>query len=298
MINLNKNDKNVLGKIKTLPVWLVLPAFLLLLVRCNGKRVIYTPRGYDITKGEKYNLGTKLNEISGICWINDTLMLANNDESGKIFAIPLNDMSNLEYRNIRFSEKADYEDIVKVDSAIYILVSTGKIIKVTNYQDESAIRATEVAVLPGSENEFETLYYDKDINSLIMLCKDCHKEKNRVRSAYRFDLKENKLIDTPYYQIDMNRVRKVRDDNEAIFRPSAAAINPIDNKVYIVSPLGNLMVVTDKKGKVEQAFKISGLDFPQPEGITFAANGDMYISNEIGDEAAATLWKFTYRKPK
>jgi hypothetical protein len=53
-------------------------------------------------------------------------------------------------------------------------------------------------------------------------------------------------------------------------------------------------VVTDKKGKIEQAFHISGIMFPQPEGITFASNGDMFISNEIATEQAATLLKFRY----
>ena len=57
------------------------------------------------------------------------------------------------------------------------------------------------------------------------------------------------------------------------------------------------MVVINKKGKVEQAFGISGIVFPQPEGITFADNGDMYISNEIGSEQAATLLKFKYKAP-
>ncbi|HEX6192899.1 MAG TPA: hypothetical protein VFZ42_11080, partial [Chitinophagaceae bacterium] len=86
MINLNKNDKNVLGKIKTLPVWMLLLLFLVIAACELKKRVTYTPRGYDITKPESIKLGTKLDEISGICWINDSLILANNDEAGRIFA--------------------------------------------------------------------------------------------------------------------------------------------------------------------------------------------------------------------
>ena len=88
MINLDKNKKNVIGKIKTLPVWLILLLFSVI-VACELKKVTYTPRGYDITKPENIKLGTKLDEISGICWINDSLILANNDESGRIFAIDL-----------------------------------------------------------------------------------------------------------------------------------------------------------------------------------------------------------------
>jgi hypothetical protein len=297
MINLDKNAKNGEAKIKTLPVWIILPFALLLLAGCESKRVIYTPTGYDITEPVKHELGTKLSEISGISWINDTLMLANNDEAGKIFAINLADFSP-EYRNVKFGPKEDYEDIVKVGSAIYILISTGKVVRVTNYNNEDSIRSETVAELPGKENEFESLYYDKEVNSLVMLCKNCHKEKDKIRSAYRFDLQTNTLIDTPYYKIDMDAIRKKLNDSGAEFRPSAASVNPMDNKVYIVSSIGSTMAVINKKGKVEQAFKISRILFPQPEGITFADNGDMFISNEAAADPSATLLQFPYKKPK
>jgi SdiA-regulated len=297
MINLDKNMNNAEAKIKTLPVWMLLSLGLLLLAGCESKRVIYTPTGYDITHPDPHDLGTKLNEISGICWINDSLMLANNDEAGKIFAINLSNLNDFEYRNVKFGAKEDYEDIVKVDASIYLLISTGEIVKVTNYNKEESVQSTVVAKLEGKENEFESLYYDKEINSLIMLCKKCHKEKDKFRSAFRFDLQTNTLIDTPYYQIDMDIIRKKMDDSRAEFRPSAAAVNPMDNKIYIVSSIGRLMVVINKKGKVEQAFGISSTMFPQPEGIAFAENGDMYISNEVGAESRATLLRFPYKKP-
>lgn len=289
----------MIGNIKTLPSIISGILFLILLISCDGKRIRYTPRGYNITKPQTMNLGTRLDEISGICWVNDSIILANNDESGRIFAINIKEPSNSDYTNVKFGEKDDYEDIVKVDSAIYLLIATGKIVRVMNYLDEANIQAQTVAELPGIENEFESLYYDKDINSLIMVCKDCHREKNKIRSAYRYDLSSNKLIDSPYYQIQMDQIRKITDDAEADFRPSAASINPMDKKVYLVSSIGKLMVVINAKtGKVEQAFGISALLFPQPEGITFSDKGDMFISNEIASEQAATLHKFVYTKPQ
>ena len=288
----------ITGRAKFYLASMVVVAGLLMATGCfKTKRVVYTPHGYDITKPKKYDLGSKLDEISGICWVNDTLMLANNDESGKIFLVNPRDMDNLEYVNVKFGEKNDYEDIVKVDSAAYVLVSTGQIVKVTGYGSQSTVKAEEVASLPGDKNEFESLYYDKEVNSLIMLCKDCHKEKDKIRSAYRFDLATNRLIDTPYYQFDMDALRKKMNDNAAEFRPSAASINPADGKLYIISSIGKTLVVADRKGKIEQAMQISALMFSQPEGITFAENGDMYISNEVATEDAATILKFKYTRP-
>lgn len=295
MLNLDKNGYNRLVKIKTGIRLIFFVTFVGALYSCESERVTYTPAGYDITKPDDSELGNKLREVSGICWVNDSLMLANNDEVGKIFAINLRDMKNFNYRNIKFGEKNDYEDIVKVDSAIYLLISTGQIVEVTNYKDEDSVRTHVVASLAG-KNEFETMYYDPEIHSLVVLCKSCHKEKDHVRTAFRFDLATMTLIDTPYYKIDIGAIREKLNDSRAEFRPSAAAIHPLQNKLYIVSSIGKLLVITDTKGKVEQAIAISPVMFPQPEGLTFAANGDMYISNEAATDERATLLKFVYKK--
>jgi hypothetical protein len=54
-------------------------------------------------------------------------------------------------------------------------------------------------------------------------------------------------------------------------------------------------VIADKKGKIEEVYPLDPLMYNQPEGLTFAPNGDLYISNE-GGEGIATILKFTYKK--
>lgn len=238
MLNLDKISYNRRLKVKTGATLILFTALFVGLYGCESERVTYTPAGYDITKPEDAELGNKLREVSGICWINDSLMLANNDESGKIFVVNLRDMKDFDYRNVKFGEKNDYEDIVKVDSAIFILVSTGQIVEVTNYKQEDSIQTKTVASLEG-KNEFETMYYDRDVHSLIMLCKSCHKEKDQVRTAFRFDLTTMTLIDTPYYKIDIGEIRKKLDDSRAEFRPSAAAIHPRRTNYILFLLLGN-----------------------------------------------------------
>ncbi|HSU28458.1 MAG TPA: hypothetical protein VLJ68_08755 [Chitinophagaceae bacterium] len=294
MINLIKKDINLQRVSQYSILWPFIILLLLITVSCKRQRITYTPKGYDITKPEKTDLGSKLREISGIFWVNDRVMLANNDEAGKIFFINLNDKSDFSYPNMVFGEKNDYEDIVKVDSTAYLLISTGQIVAVRGFARGGERPGTLVAALAGTGNEFETMYYDSAANSLVMLCKSCHKEKNQMRKAYRFDLTSQQLADSPYYRIDINEIRRLLKDSRAEFYPSAAAINPVQNKLYIVSSIGKLLVVTDRMGKVESAIPLSPSMFPQPEGITFAANGDMFISNE-GQDDRATLLKFRYK---
>jgi len=107
------------------------------------------------------------------------------------YQVNMLDKKNLEYRDIKFGDKGDYEDIVKVQDTIYMLIATGGILKVTGYKDDSTIQSSVIATVPGKSNEFESMYYDKDVHSLIMLCKTCHKEKDQIRTAFRFDLATN-----------------------------------------------------------------------------------------------------------
>ena len=294
MINLIKKTKSVQCNI--LASFMLLTGLILVNTACNQKKVILTPQGYDLSDPQRLDLGSKLDEISGICWVNDSIMLANNDESGKIYAINLKNLRDYEYNNIRFGEKDDYEDIVKVGDTIFVLIATGSIVKVTEFKSKETIKSAVVATVPGKNNEFESMFYDDQIHSLILLCKTCHKEKDQVRTAYRYDLASQTLIDTPYFTVDVNEIRRLLDNSRNEFKPSAAAINPVQNKIYIVASVGKVLVVTDRKGKVEQAFPISPTMFPQPEGLTFSPNGDLFISNEIFTEERATLIHFPFKR--
>ena len=64
------------------------------------------------------------------------------------------------------------------------------------------------------------------------------------------------------------------------FEPSAAAVHPLEKRLYILASSGNLLVITDFKGKVQEVYRLNPTLYPQAEGIAFAPNGDLYISNE------------------
>ena len=79
-------------------------------------------------------------------------MIANNDESGRIFTINLRDMKDKNYLINQFGPKDDYEDIVKVDSTVYVLISDGRIVEVHGYgHGEGELSSIIVAQLGGKE---------------------------------------------------------------------------------------------------------------------------------------------------
>jgi uncharacterized protein YjiK len=243
---------------------------------------------------EKMEMGEHLHEISGMAYIpGKDLILGENDEKGEIFTFDFKNRND-KIGKVKFGGKGDYEDIVYTDSAVYMLLSSGTIVQVKT--KDSNVSTKEFTLNEG-KNEFETLYLDADKKSLIMLCKECsHEKKNEIREAYRFDLTTNTFDPTPAYSIDIEDIKKMLGDEEALFKPSAAGISPVNGKLYIVASVGKLLVIADKNtGKPEQVFRLPPAIYNQPEGLTFAPNGDLYISNE-GGEGIATVLKFVYKK--
>lgn len=254
------------------------------------------PMVYDFANpDEKMELGNQLHEISGMAWIpGKNMILAENDEKGKIITVDFKNRND-HVSEEKFGGKGDYEDIVYNDGVIYMLISYGSIVKVTT--EDSELVTKEFDLPEKGNNEFETLYLDEDRNSLIMLCKECSKEKKtEIRTAYRFDLGTESYAPEPAYTIDVNKIREKINDKEALFKPSAAAINPVDGKLYIVASVGKLLVVADKNtGDPEKVIRLDEKLFNQPEGITITPEGDIYISNE-GGGGIATILRFKRKK--
>lgn len=246
--------------------------------------------GYNFSyPDEKMELGKHLTEISGITYVPGTgQFLAENDEKGDIFTIDFAKKNDLAGK-VKFGGKGDYEDIVYTDTAVYMLVSTGMVIRVST-KDSSFATAEYDLGLSGT-NEFEAMYLEGDGKSLILLCKDCSKEKNEVRKAYRFHLATQKFDSAIAYTINISEIQQLLADENAEFKPSAAGINPLNGKLYIVASVGKVMVIATDKGKVEEVIKLDPVMYNQPEGLAFTPTGDLYISNE-GGEGTATIFKF------
>lgn len=260
----------------------------------NGQDTSSATMAYDFSKPDEImQLGKHLHEISGISYIPDQdILLAENDEKGEIFKVDFKNKKD-DFDKLKFGGPGDYEDIVHTDTADYLLISSGTIVQVLT--KDGGITGTKKFTLNRSgTNEYETLYFDSANHSLIMLCKQCAHEKDKVRSAFRFDLATLQFSNESVYDMSLDIIRMRLNDPAAEFKPSAAAINPVTGKLFVVASVGKLLVIADKNGNVEKAFRLDPKLFNQPEGMTFAPNGDLYISNEGGD-GVATILKFIYK---
>lgn len=260
-----------------------------LLIGCNrldGKSFVPEIPGYKEDASQMIILKRPLREISGIDYLGEDKLLAINDEAGKIFFV---NPQNGEYQVAEFGSKADYEDVVKMANDYYVMISTGDLVLVNG----NTLRQEKFFTKNfGKRVEFESLYYDRARNQLVLLCKECGREATEI-NGWAFDLVKQQYIDSVIFSIPIADIQRLAKDNSIECKPSAAAINPVTQKLYIIASVGKLLLECSLEGELEKVYSLNPDHFQQPEGITFAPNGDMYISNE-GMQGKATLLKFPY----
>lgn len=276
------------------PFVLVIVCTLALLAGCKG-RSHGSPDGYNLERPQTAELGKVLNEISGLSWDNENqALVAISDSKEKIFLIGLKNKKLQDLTGKVIPPDADTEDVIVTDSCYYVLSSWGEIRKIPlGAKDTSGIQSFRIG-LPG-KNDFESMYYDPTSKGIMLLCKKCEVDKGSGHvSAFRFDPATGRFDSTAAYAVNDKEMEALLKNADAKLDPSAAAIHPYNKRLYILSSAGNLLVVTDTRGKVVEAFQLNPDRFPQSEGIAFAPNGDMYISNE-GKYGKPTLLHFPYQ---
>jgi len=251
-------------------------------VSCRRKtEVLKSPPGYDFSMMERTKLDLALREVSGIAWDhvkNEFAIVC--DERGRVYY--LDRETKIIRTQLDFAKKGDYEDIAFVNSVPYILQSDGLIVR-CDVDSAGNISGTEIGKLDieGSA-DFETIYYDPGRKALIIMCKNCGMDEKKKISAFAYYLDSTGFNKEPVFQIDVAAVESRAPQKTSRPEPSGASINPVQQKLYILSSASNQLIITDLNGNVENVFVLASGDdfFKQPEGICFKQSGDMYITNE------------------
>jgi uncharacterized protein YjiK len=253
---------------------------------CNNTNNVESPDGYDFSAGKKIFLLSKLEEISGIAFVpgSDTMLMAVNDEEGKIFSIRIHE-PKAKAASFKFGKRGDYEDIAWFAGKWRVLESTG-IIHSVNMEDSTHDQSERL--LPFGEYEGMAAYGD----ALFVICKDCPAARRDSIPIYKIKIKEDSLFLETIMQLDPSAMIEKKKKN---YLPSALAQHPVTHDWYILSHLNGLMLIADSNFNVKQKIKLPRSMFTQPEGIAFSSAGDLFISNE-GDEAAGYIMIFKYGK--
>ncbi|MFN8303932.1 MAG: SdiA-regulated domain-containing protein [Saprospiraceae bacterium] len=207
-------------------------------------------------------------------------LLAIADERGEAFFL---DTTGKILRRVLFRDKGDFEGIEMVGQCIYALKSDGDIFEIGCWDQAKSTVNTYETVLT-KKDDTEGLCFDPDRKALLVACKGDPKS-DTLRGIFAFDLKKKTLNPKPVYTIDPKEVNRLApwqaDEKQDFFSPSAIAIRPLTNDVYVISTaLKRLIVLDYRTGAIKYADYLDKQILPQPEALSFDRNGNLYIGSE------------------
>nr|WP_319401288.1 SdiA-regulated domain-containing protein [uncultured Carboxylicivirga sp.] len=247
----------------------------------------------------KVTLPDVLKEISGMTFVDDNTLACIQDENGKIYFYNL--LKKTITRTHTFAKEGDFEGIAYANGFLYVLRSDGVLFEIPDSQSPTKTEISYTLNVP-SKN-CEGLCYDKKNNRLLIASKgkpdNLNKEDaKRYRYIYCFDLANKTLCSNSFYTIDLKEIEsyikkhgiefhytKTNKDGEEEekkpkVRASELAVHPLSGDIYIESAVEHVMYRFSPSGNFVDLAILSEDVHPQPEGISFTKNGDVYISNE------------------
>jgi len=269
---------------------------------------------YNLDKpDQEFKLPNKLKEISGLgIDSTDQYLYAVQDEEGILFVI---NKETVELENqYKFYKEGDYEGIECVGDKVYIVKSTGTIYEVRDVGKETQKRKKHKFGFSKS-SDVEGLGYDPVTNSLLLSCKGKAmrgEEAKLKKGIYGLSLDSLEMDSIPRYTVSLESVKAFLETNttleyfdklvkvfkpeeEFVFGPAGIAVHPITNEIYVVSAVGNVLLVLNRANEIMHLQKLRKKIHAQPEGIVFDQKGNLYISNE-GKSNKARIYKFGYKE--
>lgn len=239
-----------------------------------------------------FALPDELMEISGLTVLPNGHLGAVQDEDGILYA--LNRETGAIEGRYSFGDSGDYEGVEAVGDRVFVLLSNGNLIELTDWSQGTPKTETYKTDLKG-KNDTEGLAYDADRERLLIACKeepgnDLKKDKKAV---YAFVLSNYELDPEPVYVIDLDELEK-QFDGKGNFKPSSLAVHPSTGDLYVLSSVAKALAVLDGDGSLRHVWPLQESLFEQPEGLAFLPDGTLFISSE-GTEGPGMLYRFSYQ---
>ncbi|MCY3870891.1 MAG: hypothetical protein OXG87_15185 [Gemmatimonadetes bacterium] len=239
-----------------------------------------------------WKLPTYLEEISGLAMTRDDRLLAHNDERGVIFEIDYQKGSivkSFQLSDMKNPVASDFEGIATIDDQIYLVTSSGRLYECREGTGESVLFNVYTTGV-GRDCEIEGLAYDESKRALLLMCKDARSADMEGKLAvYHWSIDEKQL------KKDAHTVIPVVEFSQHIkgkkFQPSGIERHPMSGNYFIVAARQGAIAEITPGGQIVAVREFPAQWHRQVEGITFAADGTLIVSDEgAGKRARLTLY--------
>lgn len=271
----------------------------------SQKTKVISPKNNKI-----HDLPAELNEISGITFLSDTVVVAIQDEEGILYYYNL--AQDKIIRKQTFAGSGDYEDLVKAGNDMYVITSDGMLSQIKNFASSNPVLTT-IKTPFSKKNDTEGMAYDAKNHRLLIAPKELGLDGNETtKQIYGFDLKTMKFQTKPVFSIRLDEIssqfsgsaleesskkflKAIGNQNmNKVFRSSAITVNEKTGEIFVLSSLNGLIIILNSNGTLTKIIQFSGAEYKQPEGIAFAPNGKLYISNEGSKSGIGNIIELTH----
>jgi uncharacterized protein YjiK len=274
--------------------------------------------GYNLEKADdEVKLSNKLREISGLTYVPGEGLVTVQDEKGALYWL---DKDGDIDRKVDFSADGDYEGLAFEGQYLYALRADGVLFEIDRWKKDGKKTRTRVMDTNlGEPNNTEGLAYHPEKKQLWIACKGSAaigQERYYERAVYAYDLARDSFFLKPLFTLSRGQLKQFIHKNmrqhpdygfykkllrqekpNMPLQPSAIAVHPITQEVYLLCAVGNSLLVLNERFKLKALCRLSEDDFEQPEGLTFNKKGDLFLSSE-GQKKRARIYRFDYHPKK
>ena len=251
--------------------------------------------GYDFTRdaATRWKLPGKLDEISGLAMTPDGRLLAHDDEKGLVFEVDYRTGDILKAFGLA-SQGAiitdDLEGIAVAEGVVYMVTSTGRLYEFFEGAAGEQIGFTVYNSGVGGACEIEGLAFDSRDRALLLLCKNpLIQELEGTVAVYRWSIDTKQIVDDGSTLVELSAVLSAIDKKK--FQPSGIEVHPESGNYFLVAARQGAVAEVTPEGRLVSAVRFPAEWHRQAEGITFASDNTMIVSDEgAGKRARLTLY--------
>ncbi len=263
--------------------------------------------GYDFGRPDRVlTLPAALAEISGVAYLSADRLVAVQDEAGIGYVV--NAQTGAVEAQVVLDGAGDFEDVARVGEALYLLRSDGLLV------GKSPAGGAAVRLRTGLRDcDAEGLAFDPRGRRFEIICKNnIQISGKRSRVAYVYYPMGGGRLDTLFVlteeAIDETLVqegkRRWQERLERLLEdpvegrgiaPSALATHPATGARFVLSSEAKALLRLSPAGALEVVEALPPVVFPQPEGMAFTPEGDLWIANEGDAAGPPTLLLFRRR---
>jgi hypothetical protein len=230
--------------------------------------------------------------FSDVTLLDSTHLLGLNQESGMMFIYDLAGHSVTPFNTWDIGAKI--KNISTIDSTL-LLVDDAKHIHFFRAPYDSSSLTT--LNLENEQFEATSVCYHKETNRLFLIASNEERMEGYSNSSvYAYNLNQHKLNSQPLFSISGEDIEAFAIKNNLIaphsdlsimddtlesmnFTPSAIAVHPKTNEIYVLSSTDHSLVVFNQFGEIVNFTSLDKNTFSHPSAMAFKKNGDLLITD-------------------